>query len=160
LPSDGSLSRSELAELRRRLPAPPRPQGGYVAAVADGSWIQTAGMTPRVDGVVTYAGRAGAELTVAQARTAAATAAENALAAALGAVASGQRFGRVVHVRVYVNATPDFTEHSRVADGASARLRELLGERGTASRVAVGVGSLPQGAVVEVELTCSLAGEE
>jgi enamine deaminase RidA (YjgF/YER057c/UK114 family) len=63
-----------------------------------------------------------------------------------------------VHLRVYVNATQDFGEHSAVADGASVRLRELLGERGVAARVAIGVGSLPQGAVVEVELTCRLHG--
>jgi enamine deaminase RidA (YjgF/YER057c/UK114 family) len=115
-------------------------------------------MTPRVDGVLTYAGRVGGDLTVDQARTAAATAVENALSAALSAVEPGRWFGRVVHLRVYVNATPDFGEHSAVADGASTRLRELLGDRGDAARVAVGVGSLPGGAVVEVELTCSVTG--
>jgi enamine deaminase RidA (YjgF/YER057c/UK114 family) len=149
---------TELDALHSRLPTPPRPQGGYVPAVVEAGTIWTAGMTPRVDGVLTYAGRVGADLTVDQAEQAAATAVENALSAALSVVPAGERFGRVVHLRVYVNATQDFGEHSAVADGASVRLRELLGERGVAARVAIGVGSLPQGAVVEVELTCRLHG--
>jgi hypothetical protein len=56
-----------------------------------------------------------------------------------------------------VSCGPDFTSHSNVADGASARLRELLGDLGTASRSAVGVASLPGGACVELDLTCTWA---
>jgi len=168
--SDTWLSDDELDALRAQLPPAPRPQGGYVPAVAHGAWVQTAGMTPRVDGVLQYVGQVGAEVTVEQARTAAATAAENALAAALAAgqldgqpdgrpaTPDGWRFDRVVHLRVYVNAVAEFGEHSAVADGASERLRALLGDRAAAARVAVGVASLPQGAVVEVELTCARIG--
>ena len=58
--------------------------------------------------------------------------------------------GKVVH------AVAGFGDHSAVADGASERLRALLGERAAAARVAVGVASLPQGAAVEVELTAAL----
>jgi hypothetical protein len=57
---------------------------------------------------------------------------------------------------VYVNAVAGFTQHSAVADGASDRLAELLGEHGTVVRTDVGVASLPGGACVEVELTCEL----
>jgi len=65
--------------------------------------------------------------------------------------------GRALRLSVFVNATDGFTEHSRVADGASDRLVELLGERGVVVRTAVGVASLPGGACLEVELTCTRA---
>lgn len=152
------LSDIELDDVRGQLPPPPRPQGEYAAAVVAGALVMTAGMTPRVDGVLQHVGRLGAGVTIAQGRAAAAIAAENALSAALSVVPPDRRLDRVVQLRVYVNAVPGFAEHSAVADGASARLRELLGERGGAARVAVGVASLPKSACVEVELACSLLG--
>ena len=154
------LSDVDLAEVRRLLPPPPPPQGGYVSAVVGGTLVMTAGMTPRVDGVLQHVGRLGAGVTIAQGRSAAAIAAENALSAAISVVPPDQRLDRVLHLRVYVNAVPGFGEHSAVADGASARLHELLGEHGAAARVAVGVASLPKSACVEVELCCSLLGRD
>ena len=126
-------------------------------AVRHGDLVVTAGMTPRVDGVLTHRGQVGADVTVDEARTAGATAVANALAAALSGLDAGERLDRVVHMAVFVNAAPGFEEHTAVADGASARLQELLGDRGAASRAAVGVTSLPGGACVEVVLTCGLA---
>jgi enamine deaminase RidA (YjgF/YER057c/UK114 family) len=127
-----------------------------VPAVRHGALVVTAGMTPRVDGVLTHRGRVGADVTVEEAREAAAVAVANALSAAVAAL-DGDRLARAVHLSVYVNAAPDFEQHTAVADGASARLRELLGEAGAASRAAVGVTSLPGGACVEVVLTCGIA---
>jgi enamine deaminase RidA (YjgF/YER057c/UK114 family) len=114
-------------------------------------------MTPRVDGVLRYRGRVGSDLTIAEARQAAAIAVGNALSAALAALAPGQRLERVLRLTVYVSAGPEFTEHSAVADGASERLLDLLGDSGAAARSAVGVASLPGGAPVELELTCAYA---
>jgi enamine deaminase RidA (YjgF/YER057c/UK114 family) len=117
-------------------------------------------MTPRVDGVVQYAGQVGADVSVADARTAAAIAADNALAAAIAALAEGEHFDRVLKMTVYVNAASGFDQHTAVADGASARLRDLLGDQGSAARAAVGVTSLPGGACVELELTCAWSARE
>jgi enamine deaminase RidA (YjgF/YER057c/UK114 family) len=125
--------------------------------VRHGDLVVTAGMTPRVDGVLSHRGQVGSDLTVEDAMTAAAVAVANALSAALTVLADGERFERVVHLAVYVNAAPGFEQHTRVADGASTRLRELLGDAGAASRAAVGVTSLPGGACVEVVLTCGIA---
>jgi enamine deaminase RidA (YjgF/YER057c/UK114 family) len=147
------------AELRRLLPPPPQPQGGYLPAVAHGDvrggLVVTAGMTPRVEGQLVHPGQVGAEVAVEEAQAAAAIAVGNALAAVLAALPPGGRLDRVLRLTVYVNAVPGFTGHSVVADGASARLRELLGEPGGACRSAVGVASLPGGACVELELTCA-----
>ena len=142
--------------LAGQLPLPPRPQGGYVPAARHGDLVVTAGMTPRVDGVLTSRGQVGSDLTVEEARAAAAIAVANALSAALSVVGEGQDLARVVHLAVFVNAAPGFEGHTAVADGASDRLGELLGEAGAASRAAVGVTSLPGGASVEVVLTCGL----
>lgn len=148
-------------ELRALLPTPPRPQGGYVPAVAhelpgcSGGLVATAGMTPRVNGVVAHRGQVGVDLDVPTAGRAAAIAVENALAAVLAALGPDRCLDRVLRLAVYVNAAPGFEQHTAVADGASARLRELLGERGDAARAAVGVTSLPGGACVELELTCA-----
>jgi enamine deaminase RidA (YjgF/YER057c/UK114 family) len=138
-----------------QLPPPPLPQGGYVSAIAHAGLVVTAGITPRINGVLHHCGQVGDELTIEAAREAAAIAAGNALAAALAALAPGERLNRVLRLTVYVNAAPGFTAHTEVADGASARLRELLADRGAAARTAVGVTSLPGGTCVELELTCA-----
>ena len=52
-----------------------------------------------------------------------------------------------------VNADPDFTEHPKVVNGASDLLVEIFGDdRGRHARSAVGMGSLPFGIAVEIEL--------
>ena len=129
-------------------------------AIAHAGLVVTAGMTPRSGGVLRHRGHVGSDLTVEEARDAAALAVGNALSAALAALPAGQRLDRVLRLVVYVNAAPGFAEHTAVADGASARLRELLGDRGEAARSAIGVASLPGGAAVELELTCAYAPEE
>jgi enamine deaminase RidA (YjgF/YER057c/UK114 family) len=160
LPSDGLLFDDDAENLLlRRLPPPPLPQGGYAPAIAHAGLVVTAGMTPRINGVLHHRGQVGGDLSVEAAREAAAIAVGNALAAARAALAPGQRLERVLRLTVYVNAAPGFTEHTTVADGASARLRELLGDRGAAVRSAVGVTSLPGDACVELELTCAYAAD-
>jgi enamine deaminase RidA (YjgF/YER057c/UK114 family) len=137
------------------LPEAPKPQGKYMPAVANEGLVMTAGMTPRVHGQLQHCGQVGDAVTLADARAAAGIAVSNALSAVVDLLGSADQIRQVLRMTVYVNAAPGFTEHSRVADGASARLAELLGERGSAVRSAVGVGSLPGGACVEVELTCA-----
>lgn len=148
---------SELVpEMSPGLPSRPVPQGRYVPAVAAGGLVVTAGMTPRVEGVLRYVGRVGESVSVEEARVAASIAAANAVAAVAAEVGSLEAVERAMRLTVFVNAVPDFTAHPAVADGASDRLVELLGDRGVVSRSAVGVASLPGGACVEVELTCLL----
>ena len=151
------LSDDELDLLLRQLPPPPLPQGGYVPALSHGELVVSAGMTPRIGGAIRHRGQVGVDLTVEEAQEAAAIAVGNALSATLAALVPGQHFERVLRLTVYVNAAPGFTEHTAVADGASARLRTLLGDRGLAARSAIGVTSLPGNACVELELTCALA---
>lgn len=137
------------------LPPAPRAQGRYLPAVTSGALVMTAGMTPRVDGVLQHVGQVGGEVRLDDARSAAGIAVANAVSALADLLGSTAAIRQVLRMTVYVNAVSGFADHSRVADGASARLHELLGERGACVRSAVGVSSLPGGACVEIELTCS-----
>ncbi len=128
-----------------------------MAAVVHGGLVLTAGMTPRRAGVLQVRGTVGDDVDLAAAQEAAAMAAGNALLAVAEAAGGLERVARVLRMTVFVAAVDGFTEHSRVADGASRALTAQLGPRGRAARSAVGVASLPSGAPVEVELTVALA---
>ena len=151
LPPPPDPGRAETA-----LPEPPRPRGRYAPAVVHGRLVFTAGMTPRRDGELTVTGVIGADLPAADGWTAARLAAANALSAAARAAGGLDRIERCLTLTVYIACAPGFTGHSAVADGASAALGELLGDRGTAARTAIGVANLPSGAPVEVQLVAAV----
>lgn len=138
----------------RRTAVPP--QGAYVPAVVHGGMVWTAGMTPRRDGELLVRGTVGREVDVATAREAAGTAAGNTLTAVAEALGSLDAVERAVKLTVFIAAVDGFTEHAAVADGASAVLRERLGDRGVVARAAIGVATLPGGAPVEVELLAAV----
>ena len=59
---------------------------------------------------------------------------------------------RIVRVGGFVNAVDDFKEQPQVMNGCSDLLVAVFGERGKHARAALGVASLPLGAVVEIEM--------
>lgn len=63
------------------------------------------------------------------------------------------RLVRVIKLGGFVNATPDFTDHAKVINGASDLLVEILGDAGRHARFAVGATSLPFGVGVEIDGT-------
>lgn len=134
----------------------PQPQGDYLPAIVHNGLVYSAGMTPRAGGRLSVRGVVGAEVTIDQARRAAALAASNALLAVAEAAGGLDRIERCLRLTVYLACTAEFTDHSRVADGASAALHAWLAERGRVVRSAIGVRCLPSGAPVEVELTAAL----
>jgi enamine deaminase RidA (YjgF/YER057c/UK114 family) len=131
------------------------PQGAYVPAVVHGGLAWTAGMTPRRYGDLVVAGIVGRDVDLPTAREAAGLAAGNALTALVEAVGLAN-IVRALKMTVFIAAVDGFAAHSAVADGASAVLRERLGERGVVARSAVGVRTLPSGAPVEVELVAAV----
>lgn len=133
------------------------PQGAYVPAVVHGGLVWTAGMTPRRNGRLVVRGVVGADVDLAAARKAAALAAGNTLTAVTEAVGSLDVVARCLKLTVFIAAVDGFTEHAKVADGASAVLAERLGERGVVARSAIGVRTLPSGAPVEVELVAAVS---
>ena len=141
-----------LAALGIHLPDPPTPFGAYVPAVQTGNLLFLSGMLATSGHSATIVGVVGKDLDVKAGREAAYTAALNVLAVAKKALGSLNRVSRVVRLGVYVAATPEFTEHPKVADAASELLRDVFGEETISSRLVFGVASLPLGSPVELEV--------
>ena len=58
---------------------------------------------------------------------------------------------RVVRLGGFVNAVPAFGDQPQIVNGASDLMVAVFGDAGRHARTAVGVGSLPGGAAVEVD---------
>jgi len=59
---------------------------------------------------------------------------------------------RVVKVLGMVNSAPEFGEQPQVINGCSDLFVEVFGEKGRHARSAVGMGALPGGITVEIEV--------
>jgi enamine deaminase RidA (YjgF/YER057c/UK114 family) len=128
------------------------PVANYVPTVRTGNLIFVSGQLPtRPDGS-RPTGKLGDDCSVEQGYEAARIATVGLLARVRAETGSLDHVTRVVKVTGYVNATPDFTQHPQVVNGASDLLAEVFGDIGRHARAAVGVGSLPLGVPVEVEL--------
>jgi enamine deaminase RidA (YjgF/YER057c/UK114 family) len=141
-----------LAELGIILPPAPQPVASYipVKVVGDLAWV--AAQIPMQDGAVTVAGRVGREVTVDDANAGARRCALQALAALQAALGTLDRVKGIVKLDVFVATATGFTDHPKVANGASDLLVEVFGDKGRHARAAVGVPELPLGAAVEVAL--------
>jgi len=53
----------------------------------------------------------------------------------------------------------EFTEHSKVINGASDLFLKIFGEKGKHTRIAVGMASLPLNAPVEISLVAKIKRE-
>lgn len=135
------------------------PIGSYVAAVRTGNLVYVSGQIPtRPDGS-RPTGKLGEEISVDDGYAAARLAAIGLLARLRNELGSLNRVRRIVKVNGYVNAVPEFVQHAQVINGASDLLVAVFGEQGLHARAAVGVGSLPAGCPVEVELIAEIAPE-
>ena len=124
-------------------------------AVVDGDMLYTSGQVP-FDGTTMITGKLGDQLTVEQGYDAARVAALNMLATIRHEVGDLARVRRVIHLTGTVNATPEFTQHTQVIDGASDLLVEVFGDAGKHARLAVGVSSLPADMALEVQAIIAL----
>ena len=134
----------------------PIPQGMYKPAMRHGDFIYTAGMTPRKDGKLIKAGKITAETDLEEFREAIRQAAANVLTAAQNLLEEGECIKQVMLLSVYVNAEQGFTTHAKVGDVVSEYLCEELGEAGVAARAAIGMGTLPGNAPVEVQFIAAI----
>lgn len=142
---------SRLAAKGLSLPAAPSAVANYVPYLVAGDLLFISGQISKSADGTLIAGRLGGDLTVEQGVEAAAACALNILAQANAALGDLSRIAQVMRITGYVNATPDFTDHPRVINGASDLLVHILGEAGRHTRVAVGVSSLPANCAVEID---------
>jgi enamine deaminase RidA (YjgF/YER057c/UK114 family) len=150
--TNATTAEDRLAKLGIHLPDAPTPFGAYVPAVQTGNLLFLSGMLATSGHSATIVGVVGKDLDVQAGREAAHTAALNALALTKKHLGSMNRVTHVVRLGVYLAATPDFTEHVKVADAASELLRDVFGEETMSSRLVIGVASLPLGSPVELEV--------
>jgi len=141
-----------LQELGITIPEPAAPVANYVGWVRSGNLVFTSGQVPLKDGKLHFQGKVGGDIGVDQAVQAAQMCAVNVISQIKGALDGNlDRVRRVVKLVVFVNGAPEFTEHPKVANGASDLMVEVFGDKGKHARSAVGSGSLPLNVAVEVE---------
>src|SRR3954462_510413 len=133
MPAATTTAEDRLIKLDVHLPDAPTPFGAYVPAVQTGNLLFLSGMLATSGHAATVVGIVGKDRDVNAGREAAHIAALNVLALTKKQLGSLNRVSRVVRLGVYVTATPEFTEHPKVADAASELLRDVLGEE-TVSR--------------------------
>lgn len=143
--------RNALSRLELQLPAAPKPAGSYVPAKRVGDLVFVAGQLPIRDGKLIATGKVPSVCSLQSAQEGAHQCVLNALAAVQALNINLDRLAGVVRVGVFVCSDDGFTEQSKIANGASDLLVELLGAKGQHVRAAVGTNSLPLGAAVEIE---------
>lgn len=152
-----SSPEQRLAELGIELPQMPAPIANYVRSVRTGNLVFLSGHGPLKPEGGYVTGKVGKDLTVEEGYAAARLTAIALLSSLKGEIGDLGRVQRVVRVFGMVNTVPDFTDQSKVINGASDLLVEVFGERGKHVRAAVGMVSLPIGLAVEIEMVVEIA---
>lgn len=122
-----------------------------------GDTLFVSGQLPLVDGVVVNPGLVGTDVTIEEARHAAALCVTNGLRAIESELGSLDAVVSIAKLNGYVAAGHGFYDAAAVIDAASELLIEKLGDRGRHARLAIAVAGLPKNACVEVEMTVQLA---
>ena len=141
-----------LKELNIQLGAMKQPIANYVKAVQTGNLLFLSGHIPdEIQGKKTR-GKVGLTLTVDEAKEAARLTGLSLLSTLKAHVGDLNKVKRIVKIFGMVNAEPSFTQHPMVINGCSDLMVEVFGEKGKHARSAVGMGSLPLDAAVEIEM--------
>jgi enamine deaminase RidA (YjgF/YER057c/UK114 family) len=141
-----------LKELGIELAKATSPMANYVNAVRTGNLLYLAGKGPGVPGQPLPTGKVGRDLTVEDAYVHARETGLNLIAVMKAELGDLDRVKRIVKVLGMVNATPEFGNQPEVINGCSDLFVEVFGDRGRHARSAVGMGSLPRGIPVEIEV--------
>ena len=130
----------------------------YRPVVIDGTTVYVSGCVPfDGDGNLVSKGKVPSQVSLEDAKKAAALCAANVLRLVRQQVGSLDRVERMLRVTGYVNSDADFTDQHLVINGASQLFLDVLGDDGWHARSAVGMAQLPLGASVEVEAILKLA---
>lgn len=142
----------KIAELGLTLPSSNAPIANYVPAVRTGNLVFLSGQLPRDAAGKVIAGKVGKDVSEKDANAAAKVTALALLSALKREIGELSRVKRIVRVGGFVNAVEDFKAQPQVINGCSDLLVAVFGDRGRHARAALGMGSLPLGAVVEIEM--------
>lgn len=149
---------AKLVELKIELPPPPKVGGVYKPVVIVGNMAYVSGhVSLKTDGSI-ITGRVGSEVDQEFGKNAAEAAGKAILSSLRANLGSLDRIKRVIKTLGMVNCSPEFTNHPEVINGCSELWAKVWGpEHGIGARSAVGMGSLPRNATIEVEAIFELA---
>ena len=148
---------AKIEELGIKLPTPKAPSGAnIVRAVRSGNLLFLSGKGPTKPDGQNITGKVGEELDTQAGYDAARLVAINQLAVLKAELGDLNKVVRLVKVFGMVNASPNFTDHSKVINGFSDLMIEVFGERGKHARAAVGMVSLPGNIAVEVDIVVEI----
>ncbi|MFI5000505.1 MAG: RidA family protein [Reyranellales bacterium] len=146
-----------LKKLGIELAKPTSPMANYVNAVRTGNLLYLAGKGPGLPGKPLPTGKVGRDFTIEQGYGYARETGLSLIAVMKAELGDLDRVKRIVKVLGMVNATPEFGNQPEVINGCSDLFVEVFGDRGRHARSAVGMGSLPRGIPVEIEVIVEVA---
>ena len=147
-----------LKELGIELAPASGPLANYVNAVRTGNLLYLAGKGPGLPGQPMPSGKVGRDFTIEQGYEYARQTGLSLIAVMKAELGDLDRVTRIVKVLGMVNALPEFGHQPEVINGCSDLFVEVFGERGKHARSAVGLGSLPRGIPVEIEVIVEVDG--
>jgi enamine deaminase RidA (YjgF/YER057c/UK114 family) len=149
---------AKIVELKLELPPPPKVGGVYKPVVIAGNMAYVSGhVSLKKDGSI-ITGRVGGDVDQEFGKKAAEAAGLAILSTLRANLGSLDRVKRVIKTLGMVNSTLEFTNHPEVINGCSELWAKVWGpEHGIGARSAVGMGSLPRNATIEVEAIFELA---
>lgn len=148
---------ARLAALGLVLPQPIAPLGSYRTVSVTGNHALVSGLGPFENGAP-VTGIVGEDMSIERAQ-ACSRLTMLMILACLDERCGLDRVRRCVRLTVYVRASPSFTQHPLVANGASDVLLDLFGAERLPARSAIGVHTLPMGIPVEIDSVFELHDE-
>jgi enamine deaminase RidA (YjgF/YER057c/UK114 family) len=133
------------------LPAPAAPVAAYVPTVLVGNLLHISGQIAFAADGALMTGKIGTERDLAWGVAAAERCGLMLVAQMKAALGDLDRVERIVKLGAFVASMADFTDHPKVANGASELMVRIFGEAGRHARSAVGVPALPLDASVEID---------
>ena len=148
---------AKLKEMGIELPEVSLPAANYVPCNISENILYVSGQLPMKDGKPQFIGKVGREFSIEQGQECAKLCTINILAHTAKILGGDlSRVAKLIRLGVFVNAPDDFTDHPKVANGASDMMVNVMGDAGKHARFAVGVSGLPFGVAVEVDATFEL----
>ena len=141
-----------LKELNIELDVASVPAGSYVPYVITNNLVFISGQLPFIDGKLTIKGKVGDNVSLDDA-VKMSEACAKALLSQLKAACNGNldKVNKVVKLGGFVASAPNFTDQTKVINGASDLIVNIFGDKGKHSRFAVGVAALPLNVPVEID---------
>ena len=142
----------KLKKLNIDIPNAPDPVGAYVAFKKIANLLYISGQLPiTVDGKI-IKGKIGQDLTLEEGQKASQLCVLNILAQAKKATNGDlDKIKNCIKITGFVNSSDNFYDQAKVINPASETLLSVFENKGTHTRAAISVNSLPLGAAVEID---------